>query len=393
MMLRARSTGGFTLFYTCVAFLALTAFISLAIDYGRVQLAKTELRAAADAAARYGSTGVYDLTYSAKAIAAAANNTVDGTSLVLQSGDVQLVTYSNGTYTIGGGSPNGILVTARRTAARGTGIPLLFAQMLGRNTCDVTATAVGVYSSSSPTFGIVGLSAALLQNGTILTDSYKSASGSYGGSNVYNHGYVATNGGITMTGGVTISQDVYMQSGQSMTINGSPSYGTRQTLSSALSYSSVTSYPGGATNIGNVNAGTTLGSGSSNTDYYCTGMIINSGQTLTINGPVTLYINGNCTLNGTINVVGNKPTNLTIKMMSGSGVNIQTTTLYADIYAPQSPININSTPNIYGRLIGGQLSVSNTTAIHVDESLPALPGTQQGPSGGSGSSGTVTLAK
>jgi hypothetical protein len=367
------------------------AFVSLAVDMGRVQLAKTQLAAAADAAARYGSLGASDGTAAAKAIAAAAQNTVDTTSLVLQSGDVQLITYSNGTYTIGGSSPNGVFVTAHRTASRGTGIPLTFSRVLGFSNCDLTAKSIAYCASGSPGYGVVGLSGAMLQNGTILVDSYKSASGAYSSATALTHGYVASNGGITMTGGVTIKTNIYMQAGQSLTANGSPNYGTRQTLSAPLSFSSVTSSPTGSTNLGNVNNGVTLGSGSSNTNYYCTGIVLNAGQTLNINGPTTLYINGNCTLNGTINVTGNAAANFAIRMMSSSGVNISTTSLYADIYAPQSPININSTANIYGRLIGGQLSVSNTTAIHYDESLPALPGATQGPSGGG--SGAITMIK
>lgn len=239
---------------------------------------------------------------------------------------------------------------------------------------------------------MVGTNAALFQNGTIRVDSYKSSNGAYTVGAALAHGYIGTNGGLTMTGGVTIKSNVYMKADQSTTINGAPDYGTRQTLVAPLTFPSITSYPAGSTSLGNVNASATIGSGTVNRDYYLTSLIINAGQTLTVNGPVTLYISGNCTLNGTFIVAGNKAANLTIKMMSSAGVNIQTASIYADIYAPQSPINITSTPNVYGRLIGSQLSVSNTTAIHVDESLPALPGTPQGPAG-SNLASSITIAK
>jgi len=392
--LLARSRGT-SLVYLIVMMTALTAFASLGVDLGRVQLAKTELERAADSAARYAATGASDGTATAKAIAAAADNKVDGTPLVLQSGDIQLITYSNGTYSVGGSSPNGVMITAKRVASRGTSIPLVFLKSIGGiTTCDMSATSIAVYNSGLPPYGFVGISAVMLQNNTITVNSYDSGSGSYGGANILTHGYVATNGSMTMTGGVTVSKDIYMLAGQSLTANGSPSYGTRQALTSALVFPSVSSSPGGAANLGNVNAGTTLGSGSTNTDYFANGVSLNAGQTLNINGPVTLYINGNCTLNGTVNVVNNLPQNFAIRMMSSAGVNIQTTTLYADIYAPQSPINLNSTANFYGRIIGSQLSVSGSSALHYDENLPALPGTPQAPpSSGSGAGNSISLIK
>lgn len=358
--------------YSALLLPALAAIISLGVDLGRVQLAKGELQRAVDAAALYAARGASDGTAVTKAQAAAAENLVDGTALSLQAGDIQLITWANGTYTVGGSSPNGVRITGYRTALRGNAVKLTFGAIIGQSTCDVTATSIGVYASGKPPFGVVGINAAMFQNNTIRVDSYESNSGAYGGSNIKTNGAVATNGGITMTGGVTISKDVYMLSGQSITANGSPSYGSRQTLSASLSYPNVTSYPGGSTNLGNVNSGTNLGSGSTNTNYYCNGINLNSGQVLNINGPVTLYINGNCTLNGTVNTLNNKPSNLKIRMMSGAGVNISGTTVYADIYAPQSPANLNNNMNLYGRIICSQLSVSGSGYIHYDESLPAL---------------------
>jgi Flp pilus assembly protein TadG len=393
-----RGRRGITLVYIAIAMGAMLAMISLGVDFGRVQVAKTQLQRAADAAALYGATGASDGTYATKAIDAANDNNVDGTPLVLLNSDVQAITWNSGTgtYSIGGASPNGVLVTAHRMASRSTAIPLMFGKLIGMSSCNIHATAVAFYSSGLPPYGFVGVGqGVMLQNNTIRVDSYKSASGAYGGVNVLSHGYVATNYTITMTGGVTIAQDIYMVAGQSLTANGSPSYGTRPVLTSSLSYPSVTTYPAGSVVLGNVNGGTTLGSGSSNTNYYSTGVSLNSGQTLNINGPVTLYVNGNLTLNGTVTTYQNLPANFTVRMMSSAGVNIQTPTLYADVYAPQSPINVNAaTPNttVYGRLIGNELSVNGNANLHYDESLPALPGTPQVPPGsGSGGGSAATL--
>ena len=62
-MNRARpASAGMALVYGIVMVTVLLAFASLAVDLGRVQLAKTELRQAADAAARYAVTGIDDGT-------------------------------------------------------------------------------------------------------------------------------------------------------------------------------------------------------------------------------------------------------------------------------------------------------------------------------------------
>jgi Flp pilus assembly protein TadG len=390
------------LVYVVIASTAMLAMVSLAVDFGRVQVAKTQLQRAVDAAALYGATGASDGTYTAKAIDAANDNTVDNTPLVLQNADIQTITFNtaNKTYSIGGASPNGVKITAVRNAARGTAIPLLFGKLIGMSSCNIHATAVAYYASGLPAYGFVGIgtgsgAGVLLQNNTIKLDSYDSGAGAYGGSNILAHGYTASNNGITMTNNVTVSDNVYMVAGQTLTTNGNPSYGTRQALTSALTYQNVTSYPAGSSQLGNINGGPlTLGSGSTNTNYYALNFTIPSGQTLTINGPVTVYVNGNITLAGTVNTYQNLPTNFTIRAMSSAGVQIQNTTLYADIYAPQSPINISPPGgglNFYGRLIGQTLNVGGNANLHYDEALPDLPGTPQVPPGSGGGSSAASL--
>src|SRR5215475_5479855 len=78
-----RLRDGISLLYTLIVIVVVMGFVSFAIDLGRVQVAKTELQQAADAAARYGASGMYDGTAVSKAITAAADNLVDGTPLVL----------------------------------------------------------------------------------------------------------------------------------------------------------------------------------------------------------------------------------------------------------------------------------------------------------------------
>lgn len=141
-----RTRRGVSMVYTIISMTVMIGFTSLAVDLGRAQLAKTQLQAAADASALYGAQGLFDGTASTKAITVAGQNTVDGGTLTLQSGDVTTGYWANGTFSASG-TTRAIRVIARKTKARGTGVPLLFAGVLGQRTLDITvnsyATAIG----------------------------------------------------------------------------------------------------------------------------------------------------------------------------------------------------------------------------------------------------------
>jgi Flp pilus assembly protein TadG len=91
---RRRRTRGTALIYVTITIGVVFGFLSLAVDLGRIQVAKAELQAATDAAARYASAGMRSTMAntsgaSANASASIAENFVDGTSL--SSGAIQLV--------------------------------------------------------------------------------------------------------------------------------------------------------------------------------------------------------------------------------------------------------------------------------------------------------------
>src|SRR5438477_10757356 len=79
---------GVAVLYLVVAFALICLLVSFGVDLGRVQLAKTELQRATDAAARYAVTGLMNNTAVAKAISAGGNNAVDGSAVVIASADV-----------------------------------------------------------------------------------------------------------------------------------------------------------------------------------------------------------------------------------------------------------------------------------------------------------------
>lgn len=140
---------GITLLYAVLIMTAAVVFVSFAVDYGRIQMNKSELQAAADSAARQGAMAL-QLGYSAattKAITAAGYNKVDNTPVVITSSDVEFGLWNPDTRTftaLSGSARNSattVRVTARRTAAKGNALQTGFTRLLGFSSVDVTVTA------------------------------------------------------------------------------------------------------------------------------------------------------------------------------------------------------------------------------------------------------------
>lgn len=142
---------GQSLVYGVFTIVVLIGFVSLAVDLGRVQLAKTELRAAADAASLYAAAGLSQgvTAVQNRAVAAGAENKVDGTSLVVDpANDVAFGTWDAATRSFAvltgsaRSSATAVQVSTRRIAARNTHIPTPLASIVGRPGVDVQAVAI-----------------------------------------------------------------------------------------------------------------------------------------------------------------------------------------------------------------------------------------------------------
>jgi Flp pilus assembly protein TadG len=149
-----RRSRGTALIWLIVTMVATIGMVSLAVDVGEAQLAKTQLRAAADAAARYGVTGLYNNTAVALATAAAADNNVNGNPVVLQPSDVQIGIWNSTskTFTATNVNPNAVQVTARLSATRGTAVATSWASILGFNSVDETAVSIAIYVTGDSSF-------------------------------------------------------------------------------------------------------------------------------------------------------------------------------------------------------------------------------------------------
>jgi Flp pilus assembly protein TadG len=371
---------GMVIVYVMIVVLSLIGIVSLAVDTGRVVVAKTAMRGAVDAAARAAVMQIQqgsDAAISA-AIGVAGENSVDGSPLVLQSSDVTVGNWENGSFTAGGTSPNAVMVQAFRTAARGCPIPLTFGQIVGAPTCDVTAVAIARYTPSQGNIGIVGIDSLTLK-GTPETDSYNSNNGPYGGSNIGNYGNIGSNGNVDLQGDPTVNGWAYYGPGASITgVGHADGYAT---LVAPLAYDSAvspasnnnaslpassyvdSSNPPNLTMHGN-NAALTLPSGT-----YLFNNFSATGGTLSVSGQVSIYVQGSFALTGNL-VDGQIPSNLQIYVLpSSTAVSFGgTSSLFAQIYAPDTPVTGGGTGDFYGSVIGKTLYLGGTGAVHYDAS-------------------------
>ena len=378
---------GTILIYMSVAMILFVGFVSLGLDGARVYLAKRQLQFGADAAARAGALALPDLgTARSQAIAAAGYNVCDGNSIVINSSNIEFgnwdphsATFSvtpNGSFV----EPNAIRVRVSRTAANSNAVPLIFAGIVGRSTCDVHATSIA-YLSASP-YGVVGLNFVSMSGGT--SDSYYSTSNSTGYITApQNSGTIASNGNITLNGGATINGNAL--AGQGMTVNASPSAvsGTIGNLAQPLSFPNV-SFGNAASSNDDASIPSTYLSASkdlslsgganltlSSGTYYLHSLSLTGGSTLQFSGPVNMYVNGNVTLSGgSVSTSNNVPANFRLYVGASGSITVSGgATLYADIYAPQCPFTISGGGSLAGRVVAQSVTESGNSNIYYDLSL------------------------
>jgi hypothetical protein len=365
-----------------VGMVLFVAVCSLAVDYGRVVLVKTELQGAADAAARAGA-GAMSADPVAQAIAVARLNIADGLPVELLSGgalpDVELGRWDNDSsiFTPSATDFDAVRVTARRIEARGNGVRLPFADIVGRPTQDVVAVAI---ATSAPTsFGVIGLDFITMQGNSSM--GYWSSTGK----RVQNYGTIASNGNINLNGNTYIYGDA--RHGIGMSVN-SPSRvkGTVRALRSPLEFANgdgssaqssnnngtIPSFANGMDLSLNGNQWISLSAGV----YYFRNVSIAPNAGINCTGPVTIYSWGSFDLRGQINTASNSPRNLKIVMCPGPSNQVPGTmnvgssgNLFMSVYAPQSPVTLSGSGDIYGAVLGKSINMTGTSAIYYDLGL------------------------
>ena len=387
---RQRRRRGLALLYITIVATVVFGFASLAMDYGRVQLAKTQLRAATDIAARAAAPALGNVAnVQSLALQYAAANPCDGSPVALNAAtDVEFGDWdtTTRTFTVLTGTARNNASAVRVRTQRD--VPLMIARAVGVPTTTVHASSIA--SVVAPGFGLVGINYVKLSGNSAA--SYWSSTGSVSG----NAGHIASNGNITSSTTAIIQGCVWTLPGA--TVSGINAI-ARRTLAAPLNYPIATASPYsktyndnsqiyGTMNLSNggdlnVNAGKVANLPAGN--YYLQNVTIAPNGQLNILGPVTIYFYGTFGLNGRASIASNLPKNLKIVgvvhpntgAMPGAITLGSQSILYANVYSPQSAITMSGSAAIYGSIVGKSIDMTGTSDIYYDLSLSGGSGVAQ----------------
>jgi hypothetical protein len=374
--------------YVAIVGVAILAFGSLAVDYGHVRLVKSQLQAAADAAALAGarvvSSGVTAVEQVVVAIA--AGNSCDGTAVTVStSTDIDFLTYDavNHTSTLLTGAArsaaNAIRVRAERTTARGNPIQLLLARAIGMSTFDVRAASIAYQCPSNG--GYIGLSLTRMYD-TAHFDGYNSSAGSYSVSS-------AVQGNLLSFSDLWLydTSSVYGEAhwDVSGTFNHdasaivSPGQCTAQNLSSNFP-------PVALGNVATVNDNARITLYRTGTQlivpdnkpavtypagtYYFTKFDIGTGNHVYFTGPTLIYLDCGGKITSTLAPVGLRPIDLAVKVTANNNWSIESGgVFYGSFYNPTGDVHHHNGGISYGSVISDLLCFRGTSQGHQDMTL------------------------
>lgn len=201
-----RQAPGYVMGVMVVIMVALVGVASLAVDYGHVQLVKTQLHRAADATAHdyillYNLDGkTYANANAPSAYSSTINPVYTGTGPPTYTVTWGYWNATTATFsTTAGTGPVAVQVAASCTAANGNGVPLLFGSIVGQRTCNVNVTAVAAVSGSNTVSTSVNV---------LATANPYFAGMPAGTTNAYGD-TTSANGAISVTG-IPVSPGTYM---------------------------------------------------------------------------------------------------------------------------------------------------------------------------------------
>jgi Flp pilus assembly protein TadG len=368
------------LIYAVFAMVVLLLISSLAVDLGRVQLAKTEMQCAVDAAARAAVAYLPDDQAGARAaaISMAAAHTVDGRPLVLQSGDVVFGKWNATTKVLDTTSwaPDAAQVTGYRTTARGTSIPMTLAKASGFTDFDLTFTETAFGNPGSSAYGILGLSSLTLSTAAF-TGTYDSTTAVFTTGASSHDGSVSSNGTMTLAADASVGGVVYYNTA-SAPAGTSYSEGKTKMPSAAVTpatpdagaYTTSNSNPSmglpttGAT--ANVSGATYTVPGGN----YVFNSASLSSATIQFTGPATIWMYGPMSLSASsILAYQNKPTNLQLKVCTSTSLTMSgASTLYAVVTAPSSSVTLAGSSKLVGSVAASSVSATSS-AVYYDKQL------------------------
>ena len=378
---------------------ALLGFVSMAVDIGRVRLARSQLQTATDAAARAAADSLPISTQTVinnATDAAGGNGIIDADEgnhertnpglkllpdddLVFGVWDPDERTFTpidnaGGTNRDERRSANAVQVTGRRIKARNTEVPLIFAPVFKVFWSDLEKESTALITGGPSNFGFIGLNS-VTANGAVVDSMI--------------YGQDGTGGGIASDGDINLgSSDVYGDArageGDQLT-GGNIVTGWTANLDYTLSqkFPSVTTPPGTQTFNPPQNGDWTIppsGSRTSNNPlaprvYRVEGIDLSGGRDIRIRGYVMLYVEGDINA-GSNTLISNTTGDPTPSRLTINVVGSRTVTLggrarqYLHLYAPRSTVTIRSTRSgggFYGWIVARRLNLQSGARLHYDE--------------------------
>lgn len=368
---------------------ALLAIASLAVDYGRVQVAKTEMHCAVDAAARAASVYLPNDTAGARtaAIAIAAAHQVDGRPLVLQAGDIVFGKWNSetGVFDTSSASPDAVRITAHRTASRGNATPLVLGQIVGYPTQDLVVTQTTQFISSGVS-GIIGLNDIRADDDLFVASYNSSLTTNPSTSNYRTYGVLGSNGEIEADDGELYGTALLGPNGSvdDVDINGNTEQRSSAIPTPTTAAWSPAANPGGISQNYTISNNTTLAGGT----YYFTSLKVYAR--LSFSGQATIYVNGNVDFDddARITAYNSIPANLKIYVIGNRSFgddgadNVRIT---ADIEGPGTTFYADDDLRFMGRMVVKSIRIDDDCRLFYDEAF----GTTGGGGVGTGNVKTV----
>jgi Flp pilus assembly protein TadG len=375
----------------------LAGMVAFGVDCGVIVLARTQLQAAADAAAIAGADTLANGTSAAQTAAQTigqANKAAGANVSIVTASDVQLGTWSSSTSTftaLSGSSlsnSTAVQVTTHLAASRGNGLTLFFAPVFGKTSVDLSATAVAKCGISCGAF--IGLNSATIKGGAY-TDSYDSSSGAYNAASAGPKGNVCSNGDINLNGGSYIHGDAHP--GPSHTASGGTISGSTTPLSTALTETAI-NFSGPSSSNNNANIPLTSGGktafdsstrafkmSSGDTlslpagTYYFSSIKLSGNSSITVSAGTKIYCTGDIDLSGgSLSNTSTIPSNLMI-YCGGSSCDISSqVNLYACVYAPSTDVKKTGGSDLFGVIVAASITTSGNGGMHYDTSLGGVHG-------------------
>jgi hypothetical protein len=410
---------GVSILFVIIFLVVLIAFVSLAVDIGRVRLARAELQTAADAAARAGARSLpasNQAVLSEATYAGTQNPVIDaededathlgertnpGVALDenedilfghwVESTDGEAAHFEEifddpSTHRDERRAATAVRTWGRRLEERGNPVPLIFAPIVGALSTNIERHAVARISDGPAKFGFVGLDS-VTGNGTgSVIDSMRDGKSGAGG------------GGIASDGDINLGNaDVYGDVRPGMDVKGKPGriiQGPQSTLTgwtANLDYKlrgraefkpakvpmhAMTFVPPPKNGDWVIPPeGVTPGTKNNHAVYKINAVKLNGNKQIQIRGYVDLYVTGNVDIQGS-HVINDgtpsDPAQFTIYVV-GAGTRVDiggNVSQYLHLFAPESDVVVHGGARMqyYGWIIGQTLCFGGSSNLHYDES-------------------------